>query len=109
MAAVSRLARKEKSIKSDIKLIDAQLYKEIVHVYDELTEEKARTTIVEDKWLADISARVSDEMQVALRHIMAEINDMYSRYEFTLSELCQSYADKETLVLNHLKEMGFEL
>ena len=103
------LLEKEKSIKSDIKLIDAQLYKEIVHVYDELTEEKARTTIVENKWLADISARVSDEMQVALRHIMTEVNDMHSRYEFTLSELCQSYADKETLVLNHLKEMGFEL
>lgn len=82
---------------------------EIVRVYGELTEDKARNVIVNDKWLTDISSQVSDEMQTAMHRIVTEVNDMHSRYEFTLGELSRSFAEKEALVFNHLEEMGFEL
>ena len=103
------LLESEKAVKAEIKALDAQLYKEIVRVYGELTEDDARTVIVNDKWLADISSRIGDEMQTAVHRIVTEVNDMYSRYEFTLGELSQSFAQKEASVFNHLKEMGFEL
>lgn len=103
------LFESEKSTKAEIKVLDAKLYKEIVRIYGELTEEEARKVIVNKKWLTDISSRVSDEMQAAMHRIVTEVNDMHSRYEFTLGELSKSFADKESLVLNHLKEMGFEL
>lgn len=103
------LLESEKAVKAEIKALDAQLYKEIVRVYGELTEDDARTVIVNDKWLADISSRISDEMQTALHRIVTEVNDMHSRYEFTLGELSRSFAQKEASVFNHLKEMGFEL
>ena len=48
-------------------------------------------------------------MQTAMHRIVTEVNEMHSRYEFTLGELCKSFADKEALVFNHLKEMGFDL
>lgn len=103
------LLESEKTVKTEIKVLDAKLYKEIVRVYSELTEDDARNVIVNDKWLADISLRISDEMQTAMHRIVTEVNDMHSRYEFTLGELSQSFAAKEALVFNHLKEMGFEL
>ena len=103
------LLEREKTTKAEIKALDAQLYKEIVRIYGELTEEEARNVIVNKKWLADISLRISDEMQTAMHRIVTEVNDMHSRYEFTLCELSKSFADKEALVFNHLKEMGFEL
>lgn len=103
------LLESEKTIKTDIKTINATLYKEIVRVYGELTEDEARNLIVNEKWLVDISSRVSGEMQTAVHHIVAEVSDMHSRYEFTLGELSRSFSDKETLVMKHLKEMGFEV
>ena len=105
------LLEKEKSLKAEIKVLDAQLYKEIVRVYRELTENenKARDIIVSEKWLYDIATKVMDEMQTAMHRIVTEVNDMHSRYEFTLGELSQSFCEKENAVLNHLKKMGFEL
>ena len=103
------LLEKEKSVKTEIKVLDAKLYKEIIRVYGELTEDKARNIIVSEKWLHDITVKVSDEMQSALHRIVAEVSDMHSRYEFTLGELSKSFIEKEHSVLNHLKEMGFEL
>lgn len=105
------LLEKEKSLKAEIKVLDAQLYKEIVRVYSELTENenKARDIIVSEKWLYDIATKVMDEMQTAMHRIVTEVNDMHSRYEFTLGELSQSFCEKENAVLNHLKKMGFEL
>jgi type I restriction enzyme M protein len=103
------LLESEKTVKAEIKVLDANLFKEIVRAYGELTEDGARNVIVNDKWLADISLRISDEMQTAMHRIVTEVNDMHSRYEFTLGELSQSFAEKEALVFNHLKEMGFEL
>lgn len=103
------LLESEKTTKTEIKALDAQLYKEIVRIYGELTEEEARNVIVNKKWLADISLRLSDEMQTAMHRIVTEVNEMHSRYEFTLGELSKLFADKEVLVFNHLKEMGFEL
>lgn len=103
------LMDEEKHAKSDIKALDARLYVEIKRIYRELTEETARQTIVNKKWLADITSRISGEMQTALHRIVTEVNDMYSRYEFTLCELSRSFAEKENIVLRHLKEMGFEV
>jgi len=103
------LLESEKTTKAEIKAIDARLYKEIVSTYNELSEVKARNVIVNEKWIADISSLIHDEMQTAMHRIVTEINEMHSRYEFTLSELTSSFAEKEALVLDNLKKMGFEL
>lgn len=103
------LLENEKSIKAEIKVLDVKLYKEIKRVYAELTEDKARSIIVNDKWLADITARISDEMQTAMHRIVTEVNDMHGRYEFTLGQLRLLLNVKETEVEDHLIEMGFEL
>lgn len=103
------LLEREKVVKAEIKVLDAKLYKEIVRIYGELTENDVRNVIVNNKWLADISSRISEEMQTAMHRIVTEVNDMHSRYEFTLRELSDSLTQKENLVFDHLKEMGFEL
>ena len=103
------LLENEKSIKAEIKVLDTKLYKEIKRVYAELSEDNARNVIVNDKWLADITARISDEMQTAMHRIVTEVNDMHSRYEFTLGQLRLLLNIKETAVEDHLIEMGFEL
>ena len=103
------LLENEKSIKAEIKVLDVKLYKEIKRVYAELTEDKARSIIVNDKWLADITARISDEMQTAMHRIVTEVNDMHDLYEFTVGQLRLLFGVKETAVQDHLIEMGFDL
>lgn len=103
------LLEKEKSIKAEIKVLDAKLYKEIKRVYAELTEDNARNVIVNDRWIADITARINNEMQIAMHRIVAEVNDMHNRYEYTDVQLRLLFGIKETAVQDHLKEMGFEL
>ena len=82
---------------------------EILRVYQEMTPESAKQTIVKDKWLADISERITKEMETVTHNISAEVNSLVKRYEYTLGALNDSFNEKEKAVLGHLKEMGFEL
>lgn len=103
------MLEEETECKSKIKELSAPLYSGIVDVYRTLTADVVRDIIVREKWLADIEARIQIEMTNITHAITADVTELAKRYEFTLSQLTDSFSEKETSVLNHLKEMGFEL
>ena len=99
----------EKKMKDEIKALSAKLLQEILRVYEKLTAEVAKPIIVNEKWIVDITSRISKEMQTVTHNISAEVSSLAKRYENTLNELNKSFIEMETEVLNHLKDMGFEL
>jgi type I restriction enzyme M protein len=86
-----------------------ELLKAILKIYEEITPEIAKPIIINDKWLTDISYRISKEMNSTTHIIQCEISALVERYENTLDSLQNTYIEKENAVLNHLKAMGFEL
>lgn len=103
------LLDKETELKKEIKVLSGKLLNEIIRVYGELTAEIVKPIIITDKWLADIKERITKEMNNATHNISADITTLAERYENTLSSLHSTYIEKENAVLNHLRNMGFEL
>ena len=103
------LLDKETELKKEIKELSGKLLNEIIRVYGELTAEIVKPIIITDKWLADIKERITKEMNNATHNISADITTLAERYENTLSSLHSTYIEKENAVLNHLRNMGFEL
>jgi type I restriction enzyme M protein len=103
------LADKEADLKKAIKDASAELLKAIPQVYANLTIDKVKPIIINDKWLANINDRISKEMEAVTHAISVDIIALAERYENTLSLLHATYTEKENAVLNHLKSMGFEL
>ena len=103
------LKLQEKKQKANIKSLSSLLLKEIIRVYDELTPELARPIIVEEKWLAAITDGVTKEMETIKHTITSDVMAITNRYEQTLKQLNDTFKEKETAVMNHLKQMGFEL
>ena len=105
----SDMLEEEAGCKNDIKDLSARIYASVVEVYKTLAPDTVRDIIVREKWLAAIEARIQIEMVNVTHSIAADVTELSKRYEFTLSQLNDSFAKKEADVLNHLKEMGFEL
>ncbi len=103
------LLDKEAELKKTIKETSVELLKAILKIYEEITPEIAKPIIINDKWLTDISYRISKEMNSTTHIIQCEISALVERYENTLDSLQNTYIEKENAVLNHLKAMGFEL
>jgi type I restriction enzyme M protein len=99
----------EALLKKEIKELSAQMLKEIVRVYAEISAEVVKPIIIADKWLADIKERISREMDNATHGISTDVTLLAERYENTLESLNAIFVEKEAAVLNHLKEMGFGL
>ena len=103
------LLDKEAELKKAIKDVSSELLEAILKVYKEMTAEKAKPIVIHEKWLANISERISKEMESATHNISADICALAERYENTLGTLHNNYIDKENAVLKHLQDMGYEL
>ena len=99
----------EKKLKIKIKDLSVKLLEKILLVYKELTPESAKETIVNKRWISDISEHITREMQSVTHNISADVNSLVNRYEYTIGALNKSFNKKENAVFDHLKEMGYEL
>lgn len=108
-AEYATMLENEKTLKDQIKNLSATLLTEIRRVFSELTPDVAKPIIVNEKWIAEITERIAKEMPTITNNISAEVSSLVKRYENTLGELNDKFIDKESAVLIHLKDMGFEL
>ena len=99
----------EKAIKDELKILNSEMIQGIKEAYSSLSEEEARQLIIEDKWLATIEHRISDEMRNAIHRLISDVTTLVERYEHTLSYLSNAYNEQTSLVFEHLKTMGYEI
>ncbi|MCF0179371.1 MAG: type I restriction-modification system subunit M [Bacteroidales bacterium] len=81
----------------------------VVKKYASLTENEVKDLVVNKKWLASIVAAINGTMAQVSQTLTADVITLQERYEDTLSCLTSNISAQEQKVLNHLKEMGFEL
>ena len=74
--------------------------------YTKLTEDEIKSLVVDDKWLATISAAVQGELDAVSQTLTGRIRDLAKRYVTTLPQLTDEVAMLAARVDGHLKRMG---
>ena len=102
-----KLSNEETAKKKAIKEADAALDAMALLKYPTLSEDEVKTLVVEDKWLAAISAAVHGEMDRISQALTQRVKELAERYETPLPQLVVRVTELEQAVNHHLERMGF--
>ena len=76
------------------------------HKYSELSEAEVKTLVVDDKWMAHLSAVVQGRLDRLSQVLAARIRQLAERYGTPLPRLVDDVAARAARVNEHLKQMG---
>ena len=82
------------------------LDKKIDAKYSQLTEAEIKTLVVDDKWMARISAAVQSELDRVSQTLSVRIRQLAERYATPLPKLTDEVGTLAARVKDHLKKMG---
>ena len=93
-------------LKKAIKAADAELDELAYRQYPELSEDEVKVLVVDDKWMAVVSAAVHGEMDRVSQELSIRLQELSSRYETSAPALTAQVAGLESQVRSHLERMG---
>ncbi|MBV5338209.1 MAG: type I restriction-modification system subunit M [Deltaproteobacteria bacterium] len=102
-----KLSTQEADLKKALKEAEAALDAQAYTKYPTLTEAEIKTLVVEDKWLATISAAIHGEMDRISQALTQRVKELAERYETPLPQASKLVAELEQAVSRHLERMGF--
>jgi type I restriction enzyme M protein len=109
VAALQRLLKlyaAEAEAKRDAKQARAALDLATLKQYGKLTEPEVKTIVLDDKWNATITGRISYEVESLTLALVSRIKELGERYAETVPSLNASLDELENKVAAHLAEMG---
>ncbi len=87
----------------------AALTDKVINQYGKLTEADAKLLVVDDKWLATLTADVSSEMERVSQGLTGRLKELTERYKIPVTELNELAASLQLRVSKHLEKMGFKI
>jgi hypothetical protein len=102
-----KLCNQEADLKKTLKEAEAALDALAYTKYPKLTVAEIKTLVVEDKWLATISAAIHGEMDRISQALTQRVKELAERYETPLPQAAKQVAELEQRVNKHLQRMGF--
>lgn len=104
--ALLKLFTEEAALKKQVKAEEVELDDLTLKQFGKLTEPEVRTLVVDDKWIASLSALMQSEINAISQRLTGRIKELADRYENTLGELTTSTKTLEENVSTHLEKMG---
>ena len=101
-----KLFTEDAALKKQIKAKEAELDDLTLKQFDLLTEPEIRTLVLDDKWIASLSALMQSEIDAISQRLTGRIKELADRYENTLGELTTNTKSLEENVSTHLEKMG---
>jgi type I restriction enzyme M protein len=89
------------------KILEQQLYEQVIQQYARLDVEEIKTLTIYDKWLATLQRRIDAEMQRVTNALANRIKELEERYSTPLPALLTEVNTLQANVDGHLKKMGF--
>jgi type I restriction enzyme M protein len=89
-------------VKEKEAVLDTLAYKK----YPTLTEAQIKTLVVDDKWMARLSAAVQGELERVSQTLTGRIRELAERYATPLPQLTDEVATLAARVEEHLAKMG---
>jgi type I restriction enzyme M protein len=102
-----KLCTQESDLKKSLKDAEAALDALAYGKYPKLGEAEIKTLVVEDKWLATISAAIHGEMDRISQALTKRVKELAERYETPLPQAAKKVEELEQKVGRHLERMGF--
>ena len=96
----------EAEAKREAKEAEARLTEAVLKKYPTLTMGEIQTLVVQDKWLADITAAIGAEVEARTESLTARVRVLTERYGQTLPQILENLAGLEARVAGHLAAMG---
>ena len=100
------LVQLHSSVKAKRTAAQVDLDKKIDAKYPELTEADIKTLVVDDKWMARLSASVQSEIDRVSHPLTGRIRQLAERYATPLPKLTDKVEGLAARVEEHLKKMG---
>jgi type I restriction enzyme M protein len=102
-----KLSNEEADLKRRLKECEAELDAKAYTHYPKLTEAEIKTLVVDDKWLAALSAAVHGEVDRVSQSLTQRAKELAERYDTPLSQMTAFVDELEEKVNYHLERMGF--
>ena len=106
LEAYSSLLDQQSEAKKKRKTAQEGLDKKIDAKYPKLTEAEIKTLVVDDKWMARLSAAVQGELDRVSQTLTGRIRQLAERYATPLPKLTEEVETLSARVDEHLKDMG---
>ena len=104
--AYADLLAQQTEAKAKRKAAQTELDKKIDAKHPKLTEAEIKTLVVDDKWMARVSAAAQDEVDRVSHALTCRIRDLAERYATPLPKLTSEVETLAARVDEHLKKMG---
>jgi type I restriction enzyme M protein len=102
----AHLLKQQSEAKARRKATQEDLDRKIDAKYPKLTEAEIKTLVVDDKWLAQLSAAVQGELDRVSQTLTGRIRQLAERYATPLLKLTDEVDGLAARVEEHLKKMG---
>ncbi|MCC2638437.1 MAG: type restriction-modification system subunit [Moraxellaceae bacterium] len=103
LALSEQEATASKAVKDAQKTLDAK----VITQYAQLSEAEIKTLVIEDKWLAALTADVQSELNRVSQALTGRIRELAERYAMPMPQLTTQVAQLSAKVEEHLRRMGF--
>ncbi len=100
------LAESEADLKREVKALDTALDTLAYEKYPTLSETDIKTLVVDDKWMAHLSAAVQGELTRVSQTLTGRISELAERYATPLPKLVEDVENLSARVEEHLRKMG---
>jgi len=108
LEACAELLEQQTEAKAKRKAAQEDLDKKIDARYPKLTEAEIKTLVVDNKWMARISAAIQGELDRVSQTLTGRIRELAERYVTPLPGLESEVDVLAVKVAGHLKRMGFK-
>lgn len=106
LEAYADLLEQQTEAKAKCKAAQEDLDKKVDAKYPKLTEAEIKALMVEDKWMARLSAAVQGELERVSQTLTGRIRKLAERYATPLPKLTEEVKTLAARVDEHLKQMG---
>jgi type I restriction enzyme M protein len=106
LEAYADLLEQQAEAKTKRRAAQEALDRKIDAKYPKLTEAEIKTLVVDDKWMARLSAAVQGELDRVSQTLTGRIRELAERYATPLPKLTDKVATFAARVEGHLKRMG---
>ena len=106
LRAYAALLDQQLATKAKAKAAQDELDRQIDAKYPKLTEAEIKTLVVDDKWMAHLTATVQGELDRVSQTLTGRIRELAERYATPLPQLEREVATLAERVEEHLKHMG---
>lgn len=94
-------------VNKQIKAAEIELDDKLYAKYPTLSVDDIKTLVVEHKWMQTIDISIKTEVNQISQLLFARIKELSERYDSPLPSIDNEVAELESIVVTHLKKIGF--